>query len=330
VYASQDLFTDIPPLPAIVQKEIGDGRLFRMDDPENILLKIPGSYVRAFQVPPNSMIWGTRWNLEMLFGHVAPFYNIPIIFHDPLALGSQRQQKLRGLIYALPWKARVPLLSAANVTLLLTADTLSVPGLSLVGEIPNWSDLQLYLYRNENAARRVEFVTNWESVQSDSAALAVIRQQDYDPRNVVVLQSPESQRWFPSFKKGSEKGFHETYPELQEKQRPHNLAFSKCPPAHITTLNSKSHAASYSVSNHCDGYLVFSESFYPGWEAIVDGEAVPILRANYAFSAIFLEAGEHNVERYYRPKSFLIGRSTSLLFCFLLLVAASIRRLRIK
>ncbi len=30
----------------------------------------------------------------MLFGHVAPFYNIPIIFHDRLALGSKRMKKL--------------------------------------------------------------------------------------------------------------------------------------------------------------------------------------------------------------------------------------------
>jgi hypothetical protein len=42
--------------------------------------------------------------------------------------------------------------------------------------------------------------------------------------------------------------------------------------------------------------LVFSEIFYPpGWKASIDGEDAEILRANYAFRAVWLPEGEHTV-----------------------------------
>ena len=37
-----------------------------------------------------------------------------------------------------------------------------------------------------------------------------------------------------------------------------------------------------------EGYLVLADTWYPGWRASVDGRSVPILRANYAFRAVFV------------------------------------------
>ncbi|MBE9506721.1 MAG: YfhO family protein, partial [Chloroflexi bacterium] len=55
------------------------------------------------------------------------------------------------------------------------------------------------------------------------------------------------------------------------------------------------------------GYLMLADTWYPGWQATVDGEPVEILRANHAFRAVWLEAGEHTVEMAYRPASVLVG-----------------------
>ncbi len=54
-------------------------------------------------------------------------------------------------------------------------------------------------------------------------------------------------------------------------------------------------------------FLFVSESFYPGWEATVDGTSVKIYQANYKFRAILLEPGTHRVQFRYRPWSFRIG-----------------------
>jgi hypothetical protein len=60
------------------------------------------------------------------------------------------------------------------------------------------------------------------------------------------------------------------------------------------------------------GWLLLSDSWYPGWRASVDGRRVQILPANYLFRAVPLEAGEHVVVFQYQPISFWLGLVISL------------------
>ncbi|MBI2613513.1 MAG: YfhO family protein [Candidatus Levybacteria bacterium] len=53
--------------------------------------------------------------------------------------------------------------------------------------------------------------------------------------------------------------------------------------------------------------LFLSENYYPGWNASVDGKETPILRANYTFRAIPVEAGKHTIQFSYMPWSFKLG-----------------------
>jgi hypothetical protein len=57
--------------------------------------------------------------------------------------------------------------------------------------------------------------------------------------------------------------------------------------------------------------LVLADTFYPGWLATVDGVPVPIRRANTAFRAVDVPAGEHEVVFEYRPVSVWIGMMVS-------------------
>jgi uncharacterized membrane protein YfhO len=74
------------------------------------------------------------------------------------------------------------------------------------------------------------------------------------------------------------------------------------------------------------GYLVLADTWYPGWRATVDGEPAEILRANYAFRAVWLEAGEHVVEMVYRPLSVIGGGAVSLAALVLLAVGLAMTR----
>ncbi|HVS10244.1 MAG TPA: YfhO family protein [Planctomycetota bacterium] len=60
------------------------------------------------------------------------------------------------------------------------------------------------------------------------------------------------------------------------------------------------------------GYLVLAQTAFPGWRARVDGVERPLLRANYAFTALELPAGEHVIELDYSPLSFRLGALLSL------------------
>jgi hypothetical protein len=60
-------------------------------------------------------------------------------------------------------------------------------------------------------------------------------------------------------------------------------------------------------------FVVLSEVFYPGWEAVVDGQPAPLLRGNYILRAIPLQAGTHAIEVRFRSGTFQWGLVVSLL-----------------
>ena len=59
----------------------------------------------------------------------------------------------------------------------------------------------------------------------------------------------------------------------------------------------------YDVNSAQGGVIVFSDIYYPGWEATVDGKSVPVGRVNYVLRAISVEPGKHTVELTFFPKS---------------------------
>lgn len=61
-----------------------------------------------------------------------------------------------------------------------------------------------------------------------------------------------------------------------------------------------------------NGFLVFTDNYYPGWKAMVDGTVTKIFKANFAFRAVEIPQGNHRVQFYYRPESLRNGAAASL------------------
>ncbi|MBQ8989273.1 MAG: YfhO family protein [Prevotella sp.] len=59
----------------------------------------------------------------------------------------------------------------------------------------------------------------------------------------------------------------------------------------------------YDVNSGKGGVLVFSEIYYPGWTATVDGQPVELGRVDYILRAIQIQPGKHQVELAFFPKS---------------------------
>src|SRR5574344_510896 len=72
----------------------------------------------------------------------------------------------------------------------------------------------------------------------------------------------------------------------------------------IVTLTSyEPNDLKYDVKSGKGGIIVFSEVYYPGWTATVDGQNVELGRVNYVLRALNVKAGEHKVELKFFPTS---------------------------
>ena len=65
------------------------------------------------------------------------------------------------------------------------------------------------------------------------------------------------------------------------------------------------------ISPTVPGFLVLTDSHYPGWSAQVDGEERPILLANYFYRAVPVRPGDEEVVFAYRSHPFELGRRIS-------------------
>jgi hypothetical protein len=72
-------------------------------------------------------------------------------------------------------------------------------------------------------------------------------------------------------------------------------------------------SAAWRIQTEADGYLVMSDAYYPGWYADIDGLATPIYRANLAFRAIYVPAGEHTVTFRFQPRLVVLAIAVSLI-----------------
>ena len=59
----------------------------------------------------------------------------------------------------------------------------------------------------------------------------------------------------------------------------------------------------YDVQSGKGGVVVFSEIYYPGWTATIDGQPAELGRVNYVLRALRVEPGSHKVVLSFFPKS---------------------------
>lgn len=77
----------------------------------------------------------------------------------------------------------------------------------------------------------------------------------------------------------------------------------------------------YSYQSNKEKLAVFSEIFYSkGWNAYLDGEKVPYLRANYILRALVLPEGNHDIEFKFEPKVWVVGEKVSYVSSLLLIL----------
>ena len=93
----------------------------------------------------------------------------------------------------------------------------------------------------------------------------------------------------------------------------------------VTITSYEPNRLRYDVNSGKGGVLVFSEIYYPGWTATVDGQPAELGRVNYILRAIHLQPGKHQVELAFFPKSVSVTETVAYIaFVLLLLIVVGI------
>ena len=275
----------------VIAHPLGDGRVYRRQNPPGLPSRL------AAQAPTNDVFWLNRWNQEVLTFYLGWTWRLPMIFHgDFNGLGHERVVALTGALEQMAWKQRLSFLAAGSVRAIVTHETLHLPGIERVDVIDNVSGQRFYVYRHENAAPRAVLSHVWMQAADGQKALEAMFAPGFDPRQHAVIEGEVDLRPQP----GCED------------------------PGSLDVRVDSVRQRTFTVRSECPVMLVLSDPLYKGWEALVDARPAEVLSANFSFSAIALEAGEHEVIWRYAPRSVRLGLGLSM--ASLLLVCIGLLR----
>jgi Bacterial membrane protein YfhO len=288
-YVPKDFFAIQPTLVPLVKQDLKGGRFMRGIDPPNIVVKMPKNDI--------SLLF--RYYIETLYDYTGAFFQIPLIYHQDFdGLAKREIHRIAEQMYTVPWKDRSALLSVSGIKVILSPEPIDTPGANLAALIATPSNTRFYLYRYTRNAERIRFVSRARMAKDSEDAFKQLTDPHFDPGTEVILETPSNIR----------------QPRLCQ----------QAGSIQITALRLNS--SSMHVEIPCEGYLVFSEPYYPGWEFTIDGKKTEALKANYAFTALAIDPGNHNVERKYRPEGFRNGLMVSLLSSTILVAMLTVWR----
>jgi hypothetical protein len=195
--------------------------------------------------------------------------------YDPLTVGQYRD--LYDLVEGKPGappapEAIHPILNLFGARYILTDDEWDLPLLYDAGP---------RIYANDEALPAAFVVNQARIIQDGDERLNALLDPAFDPRVEVVLSHPPLTP-LPPANGGTE-----------EQQ--------------LSVLQQEPDRVTIGVNMAQPGYLVVTDTYYPGWQATVDGVPAEILPANHAFRAVTLDKGEHIVVLEYAPLSFRLG-----------------------
>ena len=90
----------------------------------------------------------------------------------------------------------------------------------------------------------------------------------------------------------------------------------------IQLTNYKANHLSYTSSAATNQFAVFSEIYYDkGWNAYIDGELVPHIRANYLLRALPIPSGQHTIEFKFEPQTYYATENITLFSSLIVIIA---------
>lgn len=271
-----DAFEDTP-VTEFLKQNIGNSRMFSFD----IVAFRPNSPA-AHQIQTIGIISAQNVNVFSSFVHniLDPYVTTTIFDYDPSwrSTNSPSTENLfvKNIKYYDFLGVKYIVGHGTDPNKIAASENMSVSSFPMV-----FNQGGFVIYENKDVFPRAFLVGKYQTANSYIEAQHLIMDPSFDLRNEAVIEndlSPEQ--------------------ASQVHSSPNNNAEITMYSPNKVIIHTNSDTASL---------LVLTDTFYPGWQAYVDGKETKIYRADGLVRAIFVPQGEHQIVFSYLPKSFVVG-----------------------
>ena len=160
-------------------------------------------------------------------------------------------------------------------------------------------DPKVTVYLNTLALPRISLLYQAQVVPDKDDVFTAVHDPNFDPSQTIILEGGKPLTGEPA-------------------------------PAELLLLRYDLNETAVQVRSTQPAYLLLTDMSAPGWTAKIDGQPTVIETANYAFRAVFVPAGQHEVQFHYVPPGWWVGLALSLLTWSLAIIYLmwSYRRIR--
>lgn len=163
-----------------------------------------------------------------------------------------------------------------------------------------WLDKRVAVVENKRALPRVWLASATQSVTKEEALKIIREREDFDPRQLALVESPAGVTFNPATSAG----------------------------ATVKLLSFSANQLELETQSTSPAFVVISEVYYPGWEAEVDGVSVPIYPTDYLLRGVYVNSGgRHQIRLRYRAPAARYGLFVGVA-TMLIMVAGMVHGLR--
>jgi Bacterial membrane protein YfhO len=169
-----------------------------------------------------------------------------------------------------------------------------------------YNDGHLVIFENTSVLPRAFLVpkTGIELLKDTDSQLATFRDPAFDPQKTVIVSNRPAS--LSSLSSASAPG-----------QAANN--FVKITGTGVNDVSIRAAASETSV-------LVVSQTYYPGWKAIVDGKTTEVFPVNMTLTGVAVEPGTHDIRLVFDPMSFKVGAGLTLLSLIIGVALVAVRK----
>lgn len=147
-----------------------------------------------------------------------------------------------------------------------------------------WQGGEWQIYENKQSLPRVFLASNYRIETDKQKIIDTLLDDKFDIQNTIVL----------------------------EEEIVSSIKLAKDDASTVLVKSYQPNRVVVETKSKADTLLFLSDNYFPGWHVSVDNKRNKIYRANYAFRAVPVEKGEHEIIFWYYPQSFDLGLKISL------------------